>query len=357
MNFTLFTRSFAIAILAFLLFNVIVWKCWTEELLTKKYDGGDLVRTGYVHGSREYRKTRFDLPRRHLEMSRFNGQDIDVLTIGDSFSYGGGEGRNCYYQDYIASLGNLSVLNVFPYPTDDRFVGFSPLSTLAVLYNSGYLDRIRPRVVLIQSVERYCLIRFAKPLDFTRTDTLENVADFYQKDHGSLLYRLPDIGFLNEGNFKFVYASMLYRFRDTVNEKVYLRDLSRPFFSVPNDRKLLFLGEDIRNIPFANRDTVGRLNDTFNQVADILAAKGIRLYFMPVVDKYDLYSEYLVGNPYPASVFFEELRKLPKKYTLIDTKAILRAEVDKGEKDVFHADDTHWSCKASRKIFETVRFR
>jgi hypothetical protein len=357
MNFSSYCKLFAIVMLAFLLCNLLVWKCWTEDLLTKKYAGGDLVRTGYVHGSREFRQTRYDLPRRHIEMSGYHGQPVDVMTIGDSFSYGGGEGRNSYYQDYIASFGNLSVLNVFSYPTDDLFVGFSPISTLAVLCNSGYLDRIRPRIVLIESVERYCLIRFAKPFRFNQTDTLENVIRYYRTDHGSRLYQLPDVGFLNEGNIKFLYASLVYRFRDTVSGKVCLRDLSRPFFSVPNERKLLFLREDVQNIPFANRDTVGRLNDNFNRLADILAAKGIRLYFMPVVDKYDLYSEYIVKNPYPGSVFFEELRKLPRRYTLIDTKAILRAEVDRGEKDVFHADDTHWSGKASRKVFETVRIR
>lgn len=77
---------------------------------------------------------------------------------------------------------------------------------------------------------------------------------------------------------------------------------------------------------------------------------------MPCVDKYNLYSNYIINNPYPRSIFFEELRKLPKRYHLIDTKAILTEEVRKGEKDVFYADDTHWSWKASKKVFETIKF-
>jgi hypothetical protein len=355
-------RIFTGLILAFLtlfvLGNLLIWKCRTEKLLTNRYTGGDLARTGYVLDSKELRKTSFDLPRRHLEMHEYRGQKIDVLTIGDSFSFGGGEGRNNYYQDYIASIQNLAVLNVAPYPTDDLFVGFSPISTLAILCNSGYLDRIKPRFVLIQSVERYCLVRFAKTLDLRRSDSLTNVAAFYAKeDYASGLYRLPEVGFLNQGNLRYVYASWVYRFTDNLGKRVYLRNLDRPFFTVVNDRKLLFLGEDIRNTAFANRHTVSTLNDTFNRVADMLAKKGIKLYFMPVVDKYNLYSEHIVDNPYPKSTFFEELRKLPKRYTLIDTKEILLGEVRRGEKDVFYADDTHWSFKASRKVFETVRFK
>jgi hypothetical protein len=77
---------------------------------------------------------------------------------------------------------------------------------------------------------------------------------------------------------------------------------------------------------------------------------------MPVVDKYDLYSDDIVRNPYPKNPFFDELRKLPKRYTLIDTKAILEPMVKAGVKDVFYPDDSHWTCKASKKVFETVRF-
>jgi hypothetical protein len=51
------------------------------------------------------------------------------------------------------------------------------------------------------------------------------------------------------------------------------------------------------------------------------------------------------------------LRPLPRRYTLIDTKAILAEELRKGVKDVYYADDTHWSWKASEAIFKVVTFR
>jgi hypothetical protein len=47
---------------------------------------------------------------------------------------------------------------------------------------------------------------------------------------------------------------------------------------------------------------------------------------------------------------------LPKEYLLIDTKAILAKAIEEGELDLFYQDDTHWTWKASQRIFSAVRF-
>lgn len=356
MNFRKFVSIYLVSLLVFLGLNYAVWELWTERLFSAKHEGGDLARKGYLPGVKHFRKTECTLPRRHLEMHEFRGQPIDVLTIGDSFSVGSGRGLNPYFQDYIASKNNATVMNVLPYPTDDLFVGFAQLSTLAVLYNSGYLDVLRPRYVLIESVERYSLIRFARPVDFTVSDSLSNVRSYYGKVFERDMFKPPEIGFINDGNLKFFWANLSYRLSDNYKKQVYVLNLNRSLFSTDRDRTLVVLGEEIRNTAFANHGTVAQLNDTFNMVADRLAAKGIKLFFMPAVDKYNLYSEFITDNRYPKSSFFELLRKLPKRYTLIDSKAILQEAVRRGEKDIYYADDTHWSWRASEKIFESVRF-
>jgi hypothetical protein len=40
----------------------------------------------------------------------------------------------------------------------------------------------------------------------------------------------------------------------------------------------------------------------------------------------------------------------------IDTKTLLREELERGEKDIFYADDTHSSWKASVKIVDNIEF-
>ncbi|MDD2321368.1 MAG: hypothetical protein PHO83_15090 [Geobacteraceae bacterium] len=351
-----FSIAFATVLLLFVGLNFVIWKSATEVLLTKKYDGGDLARMGYVIGSKQLRKVDNNLPVRHIGMKEYDGRKVDVLTIGDSFSMGGGEGTNSYYQDFIATINNCTVLNVYPYPTDDRVAGFSPISTLAVLLNSGYLDVLKPRYILIESVVRYCVPRFAKKLDLSRTDSPENIRQYYAKTTYGLDY-LPKVGFINNGNFKFLYTSLLYHFSDSAfRGLVHRMQLDRGLFDAPEDHTLIFHDEDLTMIPYNKGVLVEKVNDTFNQLADVLAKRGIKLYFMPVVDKYDLYSDHIVDNPYPENPFFAELRKLPKKYTLIDTKAILQPMVESGVKDVFYPDDSHWTCNASKRVFETVRF-
>lgn len=318
---------------------------------------GDLARLTYFIGLKDYRTNSSDLPLKHIEMKDFQGQHIDVLTIGDSFSQGGGGGKNRFYQDYIASFNNLSVLNVYAYPTEDLVAFFSPLSTLKVLYNSGYLDIIKPRIILIESIERYCIRRYARPYYKGMTVSLDEVRTYYRTKTFNINY-LPKRTFINEGNFKYVYYNMMYRLSlNPLKGGIITAQLDRPLFSGKNSSKLIFYKEDVDNFKDCNIPSMILLNDNFNVMARLLKKKGIRLYFMPIVDKYDLYSEHIVDNPYPRSVFFETLRGLPKEYNFIDTKKILSEVLNHGEKDIYYVDDTHWSWKATRSIFEQVKFK
>ena len=79
-------------------------------------------------------------------------------------------------------------------------------------------------------------------------------------------------------------------------------------------------------------------------------------YFLPAADKYDVYSDCIVNNPHPKSRFFEILRPLPKRYVFVDSKALLLEEVREGEKDIYCADDTHWSWKGVKKIVGNMKF-
>jgi len=344
-----FVLIFLAVQLSFLLVNFIIWKTSTEQLLSSSYDGGDLARLGYVPGSKQYRWNTDDLPRRHIEQEAYAGQKIDLVTVGDSFSSGVAGGRNRFYQDYIASINGINVLNIKPYEY------FGPLGTLLVLTNNGYLDEVKPRVVLLQLAEKQCVEKLSGPIDFKTNISLDRLAKLKIDRYGKPSF---GVSFINQGNFHCLLYNFLRMFSpDGFFLRTYVVDLRESLFSVKNDRKLLFYHHDIAKIANTNDMTISALNRNLNTLAEILKKKNIQLYFMPVVDKYDLYADYIVDNRYPKSIFFEKLRLLPKKYTLIDTKKILSLEVSKGEKDIFFADDTHWSWKASKKIFEEVRFQ
>ena len=324
--------------------NYLIWKCWTETLLSdRQYQGGDLARMGYIDTSKQLRRDIDDLPRRHVKLKNYVDGSFDVVTIGDSFSNGGAGGRNRFYQDYLASISGKDVLNIPPYKDLD------PLSSVSIMLNSGFLETLHPRYVLISMHEWGYLPALASTLDFSTTPDREVLNRLKHVD-----YHVPHpvLTFINDGNLKFVLNKLLYLFSDhAFFSRVHKRKLSQALFSAPDNSSLLFL----RIKTTSDGKALRSLNNNLNALAERLSARGIILVFMPCVDKYNLYSDYIVNNPYPRSNFFEELRTLPKRYRFIDTKAILSEELRKGEKDIFYADDTHWGWKASKIIFEKVR--
>ena len=357
-----FVTIIGTALGAYLLLNMLVWTQFTRYLLSNpECKGGDLSRLGYVRSSNMCKETENNLPRRHLEEHEYKGQKIGVLTIGDSFSSGGGGGLNSYYQDHLASINNVNVLNIMGYNRLDL------ITTVSMKNNNGYFERIKPEYVLIECAEKVCLNDLPETIDFSRGISEKELemygkVNYSGKDHGqkssAKAGSVPfQLNFISDANFKLARNSILYHFSDNAFfSQVYKAKLAKPFFSVEDSDTLLFLDKDVKKRNDINLKRITRMNNYLNSLADQLAVKGIRLIFMPVVDKYNLYSIYVVNRKYPESPFFEEFRKLPKRYRFIDTKALLREELARGEKDVFHADDTHWSWKASKKIFESVHF-
>lgn len=78
---------------------------------------------------------------------------------------------------------------------------------------------------------------------------------------------------------------------------------------------------------------------------------------MATTDKYDLYYDFIVDNPYPKNYLFDLLRETPKEYYFVDTKTILLEALKRGEKDIYYADDTHWSYRASEIISQDSIFK
>ncbi|HLO15283.1 MAG TPA: hypothetical protein VK206_10665 [Anaerolineales bacterium] len=291
-----------------------------------------------------------------MEVGAFTGGHVDMVTVGDSFALGGGGGKNNYYQDYIASLNDFVVVNV-PSSLDRNRAGFlSPVNTLALLYNSGMLDRLKPKYLLLESVERYIPERLLNHFDFSETENLDNLVQHYKSYKVENFANNYGVKFINTGNAKFLY----YNFKDLfdverINKNIYKTMLKAPLFSGNYGDRLYVYHEEYESERNVTRDDLRRINDNLNFIADQLAKKNIRLVFMPIVDRSNLYDGFAV-RPRKFSIFFEEMRKLPKRYQYVDTKAILLPELERGVKDLYFMDDSHWHPKAAKKIFETVRF-
>ncbi len=361
MNVKKFVYIFLSVLFLFLSYNIIVWNFYTEKLLTGNINSvsGDLARMGYISELAVTKKTENSLPKRHINAKYYDGSKVDMITIGDSFSNGGGGGKNAHYQDHIATISNLKILNLPNYQEKTR----SYIETAYILLNSGFLEQSGVKYILIESVERKIVQRFLTNVDSSFTDSIENIYKFYKftfeipkvkkssnKIDKTNVNYVPETPFINNGNIKFVLYNTLYNFSDNAFiSQVYRTKITKDLFS-KGQKDLLFYKNDLSRIYMNTEENVKIVNKNLNDLAQALSKKGIKLIFIPAVNKYDLYSSFIENNPYPKDFFFDNLRKFDKKYIFIDTKKILLERLIAGDKDIYHVDDTHWSNKAAELV-------
>ncbi len=327
----------------FIFLNALVWHVVLQNILGDNANVGDLTRLGYIWYLDDYReKTSFY--QKKLEKVTYsninNSEQFDLITIGDSFSNGRG---GWFYQDYIATHLNYRVLNIQLYNKKNA------IETISMLSNSGFFKRVKTKNILIECVER-AVDSLSKEVNFQKTEDKNKLIEFYKiaeyKESPEKVF------FINTANFKFILYNLFYKFSDNAFfSQVYKKRMSSNLFYTKQN-ELLFHQDEIMTIDLQkNIDTLNKINENLNKLSKKLEDDGIRLYFMPVVNKYTLYFDYIEDNEYSRSNFFENYEKLRKQYYYIDTKKILKDEVQKGEKEVFCADDTHWSWKAAEAIF------
>lgn len=348
MNYKKFSLVFIISCIFFVILNAFIYNFFTKEILT--YKTHDLSRMGYLTSlASTLQAEERNLPRKQMYLDDINDNPVDLLVIGDSFAGGLGGGVNPFFQDFIATYNNLNVVTI------GAFEQYNFIDLLIILINSGWIEKYKPRYVLIESVGRNTVKRFSRNFDFTQSAPVEEIISFYKLPPAT--GTLPKSFFINTGNLKFLLYNFLYLF----SENAFISDvhkfrLSKPLFSVSDGKDLLVIRKALNKFKKYTPENISLLNSNLNIISNMLQEKNTKLYFMPIVDKFDLYSEFIEDNPHPKNKFFLLLRPLDKKYSFIDTKVLLLESINDGVKDVFHPDDTHWSWRASEKIFKVIKF-
>jgi len=340
MNPKIYVKYLLIVLSIFVGYHFTMWHLYTSKIF-KPQEGtsvGDLGRMSYQISLLHNRELKYTLEKKHFYKDNFKNQKIDILTIGDSFSNGHALGENPYYQDFLATELNAKVLNIKPYKK------YNSLETIIGLYNNGYLEQLQPKMVIVQSVERNIIDRFAKKIDYNLKDAKVIVPNKLLKPEDF------SIKFINTANYKLPYYTLKYNFNNNAQKYVYKFSLNKKLFSKNSGKEILIFRDDITHIPKFTLENIKKVNDNFNKVAKLLETLNIKLYFMPATDKYDLYYDYIQDNKHPQNPFFELIRPMEKEYYFVDTKKILLPLLKNGVKDVYWIDDTHWSQKASEAI-------
>ncbi len=307
-------------------------------------NSGDLMRLGLINSGPEYTDSiRAGL----LPQVYYGGLDddhllrrdtCDVLVIGDSFSHGGGVGKQGDYVNYLAHDSRLKVV-VFT-PQDPTLS--SPVQVAYDILNLGIIDSINVRNLVVQEVERYLVPRHngfvTTNTAIPRLEKAETEAEApASKQDVSPLLRVKDFLF-----YHLFGANPIFKVK-----------LSRPVFGGEQPDQLYFYREDVEIGFDVTSNSREKIIDSYQKVIELARVRGVNLIFLVACDKYDLYQDYIIDNPYPAKTLNEDLQQWMPSQDLdyfVFSKRVLLPYVEQGVKDVYLFNDTHWSPASSRLI-------
>lgn len=289
---------------------------------------GDLGRLAYIPFGFEY-DTKIDSQSMKdvLFTTVDNTDDLrqvhaNVLTVGDSFSQQGKGG----YQNYLPGTG-LSVVNC------NRRLYDSPLQYAYNLLDAGIVDSTKIDVLVVEIGERDLEYR-VDHFDTTRVEKPTPPSEEKKSNDWSLL-RARDF--------------VMYRFGG--RSPVYVVDLDRDLFDSNEPRKLYFYCNDITNGVSINKSVRRKFKEVYDLISEMAKEQGIGFMLLVPVDKYDLYQDYIVNNPYPPKTYNEEIVEIfGETPNILLTKYCLKPLTNRGEKDIFIFTNTHWSYKASEVV-------
>ena len=294
---------------------------------------GDIGRLACIPFGHEYDKmleanmNKDTLVQTIIRADELKNLETDVLTIGDSFS----QQLNSGYQNYLCEKG-LHVANIFWRLYE------SPIQYAYNLLDQDVIDSTRIHTLVVEMIERDFetkIERFDKNKIEVQRQYSEDAA-LPSSDLWSLSrardYLLYQIGWVTP---------------------IYKETLDMDLFSSDKPRDLYFFRDDIEmGVSIRHGEKVKQVFDILQEKAE---EKGVKLILMIVADKYDIYQNHIVDNPFPVKTINEDLERiLGSNTSLLFTKPYLLPFVEKGEKDIYLFNDTHWSYKASKIIAEAL---
>jgi hypothetical protein len=147
-----------------------------------------------------------------------------------------------------------------------------------------------------------------------------------------------------------------YKKQLNIDNAVKTTGLTIGAFSYPGkESELLFLDEDL-SYRYSNED-MNKAISTINELFQFAQKHGTKLVFLVCPDKFDMYQNYLVTD---SKYFNQKERTLDyvssniKIKEFVDAKQLLLPYIDKGVKDIYYYNDTHWSPKASEIVAESL---
>ncbi|GHT39609.1 hypothetical protein AGMMS49965_06120 [Bacteroidia bacterium] len=297
---------------------------------------GDLGRIGEIPFGREYGRA---LVNNYLSDNYTvnytedkNARNYTIFSFGDSFS--GAEIAG--YQNYIGHILGDSVLNV----RNNDAVG---------LLNAGFFDAKKTKFVVIQRGERK-FISALLHLDFDKIASTEGEAppeNSFKKrpiaDEDTIGYRAFHFGRISTWVKSKIGRTAVKEAKLGINA----------FSHKERGNQLYFYKEDLDFTRYQPHE-IERAKANLIRLHEKFVEKGICLIYVVAADKYDVYSEFIVNNPYPENHTLDYFSDLSQENWFVNTKDLLQHKVREGCLDVYKINDTHWSYIGHQLVAEEI---
>ena len=256
-------------------------------------------------------------------------KQADILTCGDSFSQLGVQG----YQNYLCGRGK-TVLNFAP----PQVFLTNPLQNAFDLMRLNYIDSSNVKMLIVETSEKWLNRR---------------ISDFDSSHPQMTLLKEIDSHRTTERKawtLKGANDFLLVRLGISIKHVVKKVELNRKVFSGTQGNRLYFYDEDLMDFSIGEKHEQ-LLRNYVDKMRQMAIRKGIKVCFLICPDKYDVYQDYIIDNPYPKKTINEDVKRiLGNRTDIVIAKEILMPKVKAGEKDIYYMDDTHWSFKAARYV-------
>ena len=303
---------------------------------------GDLGVLGREQFDAEYNRTQHAAPFGGSVMvdTYHDGDTLTrVVTIGDSFSQQDSIG----YQNALAHLLDERVTNL---PIDVSTSG--PVPSAFALLRSGFFERNKgAEVVIFELVER----SFPPSLNVIDEERIAAAATTFPRTEGAGTPKAESLP-----------ASIIHQGIDWVRLRTGLEknpvmsaELTRPLFTEPGkESRLYFYRDDLETLG-APPEMWARMRGNIERLHDEFARRGIKMVFLVVPDKYEVYQPYVKPGELPEKRFgLEMLDALAGMDYVLQVLPEAHRRLEAGELDLYMADDTHWAAKGSMMAAELL---
>ena len=324
--------SYTLLPLWLLLVGAVIYLNFVKQVTT-----GDLATLSQTDENNHYYDSLATFLPQHIAFNIVTSYDslalnhCHTLVIGDSFAQGGGMGHKASFVNYLAIESRLNTSLLRPW----NYSSLNPAQVAYCLLRYNYIDSTCVKHIIIEEVQRYMCQRHRAFSPNTSLVTAPPETTTKHDDFSPLM-RVKDFVFhhyLDENPAKEV-------------------GLSRPMFTGNNSDVLSFYYDDIEPSNFISTDDADKIVRDYDMIFSLARDKGIGVTILIAADKYDVYQDFIVNNPYPANHSTSTLQHAlgTRSAQFLLSKQILLPLVQNGTKDVYLHSDTHWSYKASKII-------